>query len=73
MEEWRHPRLGPTISARGFADFARTPGGFKRPTPELGEHSRDVLESYGVAADRIAALFASGAVFGLRPLAAAAQ
>ncbi|MBW8814450.1 MAG: CoA transferase [Caulobacterales bacterium] len=73
MEQWRHPRLGPTVSARGFADFARTPSGFHHPTPDLGEHSRQVLEGYGVPPERIAALFASGAVFGGAGVAVAAQ
>jgi crotonobetainyl-CoA:carnitine CoA-transferase CaiB-like acyl-CoA transferase len=73
MEEWLHPRLGPVVSARGFADFARTPGGFRYPTPDLGEHSRHVLEGYGVPQDRIAALIASGAVFGGAGVAVAAQ
>ncbi|PZQ54502.1 MAG: hypothetical protein DI570_22930 [Phenylobacterium zucineum] len=63
VEAWRHPRLGDMITARGFADFARTPGGFTRPTPELAEHSAEVLSDYGVPPERIAALLAAGAVF----------
>ncbi|MEW5687594.1 MAG: CoA transferase [Pseudomonadota bacterium] len=63
VERWRHPRLGGMITARGFADFSRTPGGFARPTPELAEHSAEILAGYGVEPGRIQALMAAGAVF----------
>ena len=63
VESWRHPRLGGMITAQRFADFARTPGGFARPTPELAEHSAEILADYGVAPERIASLIATGAVF----------
>jgi len=63
LDGWEHPRLGPMISVRAFADFSRTPSGFSRPTPDLGEHTREVLADYGIAPERIAALIASGAVF----------
>ncbi|HEY8570881.1 CoA transferase [Phenylobacterium sp.] len=62
-ERWEHPRLGPMISARAFADFHRTPGGFRHPTPDLGQHTRGILREAGVPEDRIAELFATGAVF----------
>ncbi len=62
-EPWVHPRLGPMMTVRGYADFARTPGGLHRPTPEPGEHSAEVLRDYGIAEGRIADLFAAGAVF----------
>jgi crotonobetainyl-CoA:carnitine CoA-transferase CaiB-like acyl-CoA transferase len=61
---WTHPRLGPVVSARAYADFGATPAGFSRPTPDLGEHSDEVLTEYGIAADRIVRARASGAVFG---------
>lgn len=64
LAEWRHPRLGPVLSAPKFATFARTPGGFRHPTPELGGDTRAVLADFGVGDDRIEALYASGAVFG---------
>ncbi|MGZ6019110.1 MAG: CaiB/BaiF CoA transferase family protein [Phenylobacterium sp.] len=63
LENWEHRRLGPAIGVRGFADLARTPGGFRYPTPDLGEHSVELLTDWGVAPDRIAALVAAGAVF----------
>jgi crotonobetainyl-CoA:carnitine CoA-transferase CaiB-like acyl-CoA transferase len=62
-EPWNHPRLGPMMTVRGYADFARTPGGLYRPTPEPGEHTREILREYGVAEDRIRQLFEGGAAF----------
>jgi len=64
LETWEHPRLGPMITVKGYADFSRTPGGFDRPTPEIGEHSAELLAEWGLSPERIAALLASGAVFG---------
>jgi crotonobetainyl-CoA:carnitine CoA-transferase CaiB-like acyl-CoA transferase len=63
LEAWEHPRLGPAIGVRGFADLARTPGGFRCPTPDLAEHSVELLTDWGIAPERIEALVASGAVF----------
>ncbi|MBS0334497.1 MAG: CoA transferase [Proteobacteria bacterium] len=63
LEIWRHPRLGEICGVRSYADFSRTPAGFRHPTPELGEHSSAVLRELGVDEARIAALLASGAVF----------
>ncbi len=63
MAPWAHPRLGPAVSARTYGDFSRTPGGFTLPTPDLGEHTRQVLADYGVTAERIQALMATGAAF----------
>ncbi|WP_397399719.1 CaiB/BaiF CoA transferase family protein [Phenylobacterium sp.] len=63
MAPWTHPRLGPGVSARTYADFSRTPGGFKLPTPDLGEHTRQVLADYGVPQARVTELMATGAAF----------
>jgi crotonobetainyl-CoA:carnitine CoA-transferase CaiB-like acyl-CoA transferase len=63
LENWEHPRLGPAIGVRGFADLSRTPRGFRCPTPDLGEHSVELLTDWGIAPQRIEALVASGAVF----------
>ena len=61
LEAWEHPRLGEVIGARAYADFSRTPGGFRRPTPELWEHTREVLDE--LCADQADAVVESGAVF----------
>jgi crotonobetainyl-CoA:carnitine CoA-transferase CaiB-like acyl-CoA transferase len=63
LDAWTHPRLGPAVSARAYADFSRTPAAFVHPTPDLGQHSAQVLADFGVAPERIKALLASGAVF----------
>jgi crotonobetainyl-CoA:carnitine CoA-transferase CaiB-like acyl-CoA transferase len=63
QEGWEHPRLGHMITVRGYADFARTPGGFNRPTPDLGEHTAELLAEWGIADQRIRALMATGAIF----------
>jgi crotonobetainyl-CoA:carnitine CoA-transferase CaiB-like acyl-CoA transferase len=64
FEIWTHPRVGEVLSVRAYADFSRVGSGFTRPTPDLGEHSAELLRDLGVAEERIEALFASGAVFG---------
>lgn len=63
VEGWEHPRLGPMITATAFASFSRTPVGFSRPTPDLAEHSAEILGEYGITPERITALMAAGAVF----------
>lgn len=63
FEAWRHPRLGEALGVRGYADFSRTPGGFRFPVPDAGEHTREVLAGFGLSPERIGELLASGAVF----------
>lgn len=63
VEGWQHPRLGPMVTAKAFSRFSRTPSGFLWPTPELAEHSAEILAEYGIAPERITALMAAGAVF----------
>ena len=64
FEVWRHPRLGDMLGVRAYADFARGASGFQRPTPDLGQHSGDLLEEMGYSPARIAELLAAGAIFG---------
>jgi crotonobetainyl-CoA:carnitine CoA-transferase CaiB-like acyl-CoA transferase len=73
LDHWEHPRLGPMITVRGYADFDRTPGGFVLPTPDLGEHSAQVLADWGIAPERIEGLLATGAVFASDGLGGIAQ
>jgi crotonobetainyl-CoA:carnitine CoA-transferase CaiB-like acyl-CoA transferase len=63
LDAWEHPRLGPMITVKGYAEFDRTPVGFDRPTPDIAEHTAEVLAEWGIAPDRVASLLASGAVF----------
>ena len=62
-EAWRHGRLGEAVGVRSYADFDRTPGGFRHPVPDAGEQTRQVLADFGLAPERIEALLAAGAVF----------
>lgn len=63
LEVWEHPRLGPILGVRAYADFSRTPSVFRHPCPELGEHTTALLAEFGIAPDRIEALLATGAIF----------
>ena len=63
FDRWRHPRVGDILSVRSYADFSRGPGGFERPTPDIGEHTAELLRELGLSDERIEALFAIGAVF----------
>jgi crotonobetainyl-CoA:carnitine CoA-transferase CaiB-like acyl-CoA transferase len=63
VEEIAHPLLGPL---KQLADPIRMAGmggrSVRTPPPQLGEHSRQALADYGIAAERIAALMDTGAV-----------
>jgi crotonobetainyl-CoA:carnitine CoA-transferase CaiB-like acyl-CoA transferase len=63
LERWEHPVQGAVIGVRSYGDLLATPGGMRRPAPELAEHSTEILREFGFAPERIAALMASGAVF----------
>jgi crotonobetainyl-CoA:carnitine CoA-transferase CaiB-like acyl-CoA transferase len=67
LERWEHPVRGPVIGVKRYGDFKGSPCAFLRPSPELAQHSREVLSGYGFSPDRIERLLASGAVFD-RPL-----
>jgi crotonobetainyl-CoA:carnitine CoA-transferase CaiB-like acyl-CoA transferase len=58
----RHPVIGLLRVARHYVQFGNTvlePG---RPTPLLGEQTRQVLEEVGYTEPAIAALYAKGVV-----------
>ncbi len=42
--------------------FSRTPGAVRRPPPEPGEHTDEVLADWGISGDEITAMRASGAI-----------
>ena len=60
--EFEHPIAGAMRQARPPARFAETPAEIFRCSPELGEHTREVLGEAGYSADEITALRASKAV-----------
>lgn len=60
--ETHHPTTG---SARSIAlpiRFSETPRQVSRPSPLLGEHTREILEEYGYRAEEISALQSEGAI-----------
>ncbi len=60
--EFEHPFGGPMRQARPPARFSETPAEIFRCSPELGEHSREVLEEAGLNADEITDLRQRGIV-----------
>jgi crotonobetainyl-CoA:carnitine CoA-transferase CaiB-like acyl-CoA transferase len=42
-ESYDLPGFGTVSGVRSYAEFSRTPGGFTRPAPQLGQHTREVL------------------------------
>ena len=50
------------MTNRPYATFSRSPCGYNRPDPGLGEHSFEVLADWGVDPDRIASLADEGVV-----------
>jgi crotonobetainyl-CoA:carnitine CoA-transferase CaiB-like acyl-CoA transferase len=61
-ETYVHPEFGRAQGPSGFARFSRTDTASGRAAPLVGEHSAEALRGFGVAEDRIDALFESGAV-----------
>ncbi len=57
---FEHPQFGSMSAVRGFAEFSRTPGGWRRRAPLLGEHTVEVLGEWGLGAARARELGAGG-------------
>jgi crotonobetainyl-CoA:carnitine CoA-transferase CaiB-like acyl-CoA transferase len=58
---YEHPTEG-TVTTPGFPiKFSKTPAALHRPTPQLGEHSREILTELGFG-DRVDALASSGII-----------
>jgi crotonobetainyl-CoA:carnitine CoA-transferase CaiB-like acyl-CoA transferase len=62
LDAYEHPEYGMVHGVRGYASFSRTPGGFTRRAPLLGEHSVEVLREAGFDDGRVARLLADGLV-----------
>ena len=60
--EFEHPIAGPMRQARPPARFGETPAAIFRCSPELGEHTREVLGEAGYSAEEITDLRARGVV-----------
>jgi crotonobetainyl-CoA:carnitine CoA-transferase CaiB-like acyl-CoA transferase len=57
-----HPVAGSVKTLGHPIKFSETPASIRRAAPTLGQHSREVLQEAGYAADQIEALVISGAV-----------
>ncbi len=57
-----HPQRGEVKLVGQPVDLSRTPASLRTPTPEAGAHTDEVLSDYGIDAERISALRASGAI-----------
>ncbi len=44
-ETYDLPGFGTVSGVRSYAEFSRTPGGFTLPAPQLGQHTREVLDT----------------------------
>ncbi len=51
-EEYELAGFGTVAGVRSYAEFSRTPGGFRYPAPQLGEHTEEVLAGLGRSAKR---------------------
>jgi len=61
MQSYEHPRAG-TVKVVGPAvGFSDTPAAIERPAPLVGEHTREILEEFGLSAADIETALKSGA------------
>ena len=60
--EFHHPRLGPLRLLGQSINLSRTPERVARATPEIGEHSDEILGELGYSAEQIAELRATNVI-----------
>jgi crotonobetainyl-CoA:carnitine CoA-transferase CaiB-like acyl-CoA transferase len=58
----QHPRLGQQQVQNLPVTLSRTPGAVRTASPDLGEHTDQVLAELGYSKDEVAALHRDGAV-----------
>ncbi len=63
VAKYEHPLLGMLHQFGNLIDLSETPGRIAGPPPLVGQHSREILEEFGVAPGNISALIDSGAVY----------
>jgi crotonobetainyl-CoA:carnitine CoA-transferase CaiB-like acyl-CoA transferase len=59
--ELEHPQAGRTRALGLPIKLSATPGKVSRPSPLLGQHTREVLDEFGFSSEEIEALLRSGA------------
>ncbi len=62
FDTYEHLEYGTVLGVRRYADWSRTPRGFTRRAPLLGEHSVEVLREFGFGEERITRLLDAGVV-----------
>jgi formyl-CoA transferase len=67
FERMLHPSEGSTVVVRPPPRFARTPASIRRPAPQLGEHTDEVLREAGFDEAELAELKAQKVIVGAPP------
>jgi crotonobetainyl-CoA:carnitine CoA-transferase CaiB-like acyl-CoA transferase len=67
IEEVEHPGHDPVRMVGVGLQFSKTPGRIRKLSPELGEHTRQVLSECGLSQDEVGQLEAEGVVRQARP------
>ncbi len=62
FEDFDHPQFGTIRGPKHLGNFSRTPSGYPRRSPLIGEHSIEVLRDCGFSEERISELVAAGVV-----------
>lgn len=60
IQSYQHPLAGEVKTVGPAVGMSETPPEITRPAPMIGEHGRDILAEYGIAASEIDALEAAG-------------
>jgi crotonobetainyl-CoA:carnitine CoA-transferase CaiB-like acyl-CoA transferase len=61
LVETQHPVAGATLAIGCPIKLSATPASVRRPAPVLGQHTREVLLEFGLAAADVQALLDAGA------------
>jgi crotonobetainyl-CoA:carnitine CoA-transferase CaiB-like acyl-CoA transferase len=59
---FEHPGYGPLRMVNVAVNLHDTPGGIRRPAPEFGQHTEEVLLEYGYSWEEIEGLREAGAI-----------
>ena len=62
FETIEHPSEGTLRNIGVPVRFSKTPGGYRRPAPRIGEHSAEILTELGFGPDEVAGLIESGTI-----------
>lgn len=67
LREFDHPVVGPVVMANSPLRMSGGETGTRRPSPALGQHTREVLRELGLPATEVEALIAAGVVRAWEP------